>query len=188
MDLYGETARLPNDHLQFERAIAMFRPACARNPRLGAMRPACKHQREPRKRSKRKWSQSRRGTAAIEFAFVAPVFFLFVFGLIELGRMVMVQQALTNAAREGCRTAVLATTVDSAQVDAAIRDYLESVVGDASNLGKVRVTVPQGLDSTASGTDLTVSVEVDYTDVSWLPMSHLNLTPTIAAQQVGKRE
>ncbi|TFG81694.1 MAG: pilus assembly protein, partial [Chromatiales bacterium] len=92
------------------------------------------------------------GTAAVEFAIVAPVFFLFVFGLIELGRIVMVQQALTNAAREGCRTAVPATTVDSAEVEAAVRNYLESVTSNASSVGKVRVTVPAGLASTASGT------------------------------------
>ena len=128
------------------------------------------------------------GTAAVEFAIVAPVFFLFVFGLIELGRIVMVQQALTNAAREGCRTAVLATTVDSAEVEAAVRNYLESVTSNASSVGKVRVTVPAGLASTASGTDLTVAVEVDYADVSWLQLSYLDLNPTIAAQQVGKRE
>lgn len=36
---------------------------------------------------------------------VAPVLFLFVFGIIEIGRMLMVRQALTNAAREGCRKA-----------------------------------------------------------------------------------
>jgi Flp pilus assembly protein TadG len=113
---------------------------------------------------------------------------LFVFGLIELGRTVMVQQALTNAAREGCRTAVLATTTDSADVDAAVRHYLEYVIADPSNTGKVRVTVPTGLDSTASGTDLTVAVEVNYADVSWLPLSYLHIDPTISAQQVGKRE
>ncbi len=45
--------------------------------------------------------RNRRGTAAVEFALVAPVFFLLVFGMIEYGRMVMVQQVITNASREG---------------------------------------------------------------------------------------
>ncbi len=44
--------------------------------------------------------RNRRGAAAVEFAIVAPVFFLLVFGMIEYGRMVMVQQVITNASRE----------------------------------------------------------------------------------------
>jgi Flp pilus assembly protein TadG len=141
-----------------------------------------------RSRSETNRRPSRRGTAAVEFALVAPVFFLFLFGLIELARMVMLQQAMTNAAREGCRTAVLATTIDSADVDAKVRNYLNSVTSSASNTDKVRVTVPAGLASTTSGTELSVAVEVDYQDTSWLPMRYLGLNPTIAAKQVGKRE
>jgi hypothetical protein len=34
----------------------------------------------------------RRGAAVVEFAIVVPVFFVLVFGMIEYGRMVMVQQ------------------------------------------------------------------------------------------------
>ena len=167
----------------------MSRSTCARNPRPPGrctMRDA--ETLRWRSRSERHWRPSRLGTAAVEFALVAPVFFLFVIGLIELGRMVMVQQALTNAAREGCRTAVLATTIDSADVDAAVRDYLESVMSSAASADQLRVTVPAGLAVAASGTDLTVAVEVDYQDVSWLPFRYLGLNPTIAAEQIGKRE
>lgn len=130
----------------------------------------------------------RRGTAAVEFALVAPVFFLLVFGLIELGRMVMVQQALTNAAREGCRTATLATTLSGSEVEAAVRNYLKFVMHDPSSGDLVRVTVPSGLANTAAGAELTVTVDVNYADVSWLPLQYLHLNPTIAAKQVGHRE
>jgi Flp pilus assembly protein TadG len=119
---------------------------------------------------------------------VVPVFFLLVFGLIEITRMMMVQQALTNAAREGCRTAVLATTLHVSKVEAAVRKYLKSVMSNASDEGVVRVTLPNGLASTTTGTDVTVAVEVDYADISWLPVSYLGVNPTIAAKQVGKRE
>jgi Flp pilus assembly protein TadG len=106
----------------------------------------------------------------------------------EFGRMVMVQQSLTNAAREGCRRAVLATTVNSSDVESAVRDYLQSVMSNASNTSQVRVTLPSNLANTPSGTNLTVAVEVDYTDVSWLPIAYLGLNPTIGAEQIGKRE
>ena len=47
--------------------------------------------------------KNRLAAAAVEFAVVAPVFLLLVFGMIEYGRMVMVYQILTNASREGAR-------------------------------------------------------------------------------------
>ena len=132
----------------------------------------------------RKRALSRSGAAALEFGLVAPVFFLMIFGLIEFGRMMMVQQSLTNAAREGCRTAVLATTINSSDVDAAVQDYLQSVM----DVNKVRITSPSGLANAASGTELAVVVEVTYRDVSWLPWDILGLNPTIKAEQIGKRE
>ncbi len=137
---------------------------------------------------KRNQKTSRSGVTTVEFALVAPVFFLFVFALIELGRMIMIQQSLTNAAREGCRTAVMANTTNSSEIDSAVRNYLQSVTSKASNPGKVRVTTPDGLSNCPSGTNLTVRVEVDYRDVTWLPIDYLGLNPRIRAEQSGWRE
>src|SRR5262249_48705817 len=61
----------------------------------------------------RLFRRNRRAAAAVEFAIVAPVFFLLVFGMIEYGRMVMVYQILTNASREGARVAVLDGATES---------------------------------------------------------------------------
>ncbi len=44
---------------------------------------------------------TRRGASAVEFALVAPTFFLLVLGIIAFGRMLMVQEVLVNAARRG---------------------------------------------------------------------------------------
>ena len=44
-----------------------------------------------------------RGQALVEFAIVAPVFFLLLFGVIDLGRYVYVTNAFGQAAREGAR-------------------------------------------------------------------------------------
>ena len=70
------------------------------------------------------------GAVTVEFAVVAPVFLLLAFGLFEFGRLLMVQQALTNATREGCRAAGLASSVSTSNVDTAVRNYLQSVVGN----------------------------------------------------------
>jgi Flp pilus assembly protein TadG len=137
---------------------------------------------------KHKKARSRSGVTSVEFAFVAPPFFLLIFGVIEFGRMMMVQQSLTNAAREGCRTAALATTTSGSEVEASVRDYLEFVLKNASDADEVRVTTPISLAGAASGTQIAVAVEVDYADVSWLPWEILGLNPTIRAEQIGKRE
>lgn len=52
-------------------------------------------------------SAQRRGTAVAEFAVVAPVFGLIMLGMFELSRGWFVKDILNDAARKGCRTAVL---------------------------------------------------------------------------------
>jgi Flp pilus assembly protein TadG len=51
-------------------------------------------------------SRRRRGIAASEFAVMLPFLCALVMGMFELGRLVMVKDTLTNAARKGCRTGV----------------------------------------------------------------------------------
>ena len=46
----------------------------------------------------------RRGQSLVEFALVAPIFFLVIFGIIDVGRYVYVTTAFNQAAREGART------------------------------------------------------------------------------------
>src|SRR5437899_784452 len=48
----------------------------------------------------------RRGTAAVEFALVAPLFLLLVFGILDFGRLFYVQETLQHALREAGRFAV----------------------------------------------------------------------------------
>ena len=130
-------------------------------------------------------SRHRRGMATVELAIVAPVFLLFVFGMIEFSRMVMIKQAMTNAAREGCRIAVMANTRNSDDVDEAIHDYLEPVV---PNIDAVRIAAPEITSSIASGRELTVRVEVDFKDVSWVPTAYMGFNPTVSAEATHNRE
>jgi Flp pilus assembly protein TadG len=43
----------------------------------------------------------------VEFALVAPMFFLLILGTIELGRLMWVDHSLANATREGARFAMV---------------------------------------------------------------------------------
>ncbi len=97
-------------------------------------------------------TRQRRGATLVEFAVVAPVLFLFVFGIIEFGRLLMVQQAMTNAARESCREASLITTLNSQDVDTAARNVMRSVMANALDTQKVRVNIsPASMASLSSG-------------------------------------
>jgi len=124
--------------------------------------------RRSRKRASAK--ENRCGIAAVEMAFVAPFVLLLVFTSVEFSRMMMVRQALTNAAREGCRHASLVTTQSDTDVDTIIRDRLGGVIIDADDSDTVRIGVtPAFTTSLNSGQTITVTVEVDCADVSFLP-------------------
>ena len=48
-----------------------------------------------------------RGQTLVEFALVAPLFFLLLFAIIEGGRFVFFYEVLNNATREGARYAII---------------------------------------------------------------------------------
>jgi len=106
----------------------------------------------------------RRGAAVVEFAVVAPVFFLLVFGMIEYGRMVMVQQIMTNASREGARLAVL-DGVATGDVVSSVDGYLAGA-GITGASVSVTTNAPVAPDFAES---MTVTVGIPFNQVSWLP-------------------
>lgn len=131
----------------------------------------------------RLFRKQRRGAAAVEFAIVAPLFFLLVMGMIEYGRMVMVQQVITNASREGARRAVLdgATT---AAVQTTVANYMTS-----ANITSPTVTVtPNPPSGAASGSPITVTVSIPFSQVSWLPSPMYLGATTLSATTVMRRE
>jgi Flp pilus assembly protein TadG len=131
--------------------------------------------------------KNRRGAAVVEFAIVAPVFFLLVFGMIEYGRMVMVQQVLTNASREGARYAVIQSTNDTNAVETKVKDYLTSAKLNAA-ASTVTVTWPASGGS-GSAQPVTVSVSIPFGQVSWLPSPmFLSSTTPLEATSVMRRE
>jgi Flp pilus assembly protein TadG len=134
----------------------------------------------------RRCRRNRRGAAVVEFAVVAPVFFLLIFGMIEFGRAIMVQQILTNAAREGARFAVLdSTTPTHDLVVSKVTTYLQ---GSGITGGSVTIT-PTEPTSATYGQPVTVSVRVAFSNVSWLPSPFfLTGSQNLTASAVMRRE
>lgn len=127
--------------------------------------------------------RNRRATAAVEFAVVAPVFLLLVFGMIEYGRMVMVQQVITNASREGARVAVLDGST-TASVTSAVTSYLT-----AGSITGASVTVNPDPPSNAQyGDPVTVTVSIPFSQVSWLPSPMYLGGTTLTSATVMRRE
>lgn len=84
--------------------------------------------------------RSDEGQAVVEFALIVPVLLLLVLGVFEFGRAWSAHQALTDAAREGARTAVIADpaiTEDSVQT--VVRNALAAASLDAS-LAEIELT------------------------------------------------
>ena len=106
----------------------------------------------------------RRGGAAVEFALVAPLFFLLVFGSIEFGRAMMALQALEESAREGCRVAIMDGNTNDNAKDAVTAFLLAA--GMADHTTTFSPTTPA---DACQWDPISVIVTVPYTDISWLP-------------------
>lgn len=118
----------------------------------------------------------------MEFAIVAPVFVLLLFGMIEYGRCVLVQQMLTNASREGARQAVL-DGATAADVQAVVDNYLTSAA-----ISGATMTVTPDPETATFGTPITVTVSVPFSQVSWLPSPMFLGNTTLSASSVMRRE
>jgi Flp pilus assembly protein TadG len=111
---------------------------------------------------------ARRAASALEFAVVASLFFVLILGLIELGRCLMVQHLLTNAARQGCRVAVIeGKTMND------VTTVVNNLLNDQGISGATTTVQVNGITadaSTAGPADkLSVSVSISANNVSWVP-------------------
>jgi Flp pilus assembly protein TadG len=119
----------------------------------------------------------------VEFAVVAPLFFLLILGMVEFGRMMMVQQIITNASREGARVAVLDNTTTS-DVTTAVQNYLTG----GSVQGATVTVVPDPPNTAGYGQPVTVTVRIAFNEVSWLPSPMFLGSKTLEASTVMRRE
>ena len=132
-----------------------------------------------------------RAQALVEFALVAPIFFILLFALIDFGRYVYYVQILNNAAREGARYAIVhgangipssgpaapgTTSSDpsGANVRSTVRNYLVGVIGQSTALTvNVCWQTSNGVGAPCSGDNARsnpVEVTVDYQFRSVIPI------------------
>ena len=107
----------------------------------------------------------RHGASTLEFALVAPIVFLVVLALIQFAGLLMCQNVLTAAVREGGRLASLPNTVSSAAVIAAVQDHANRA-GISPELVTVNVN-PTTLNNLPTGTEISISVSAPIRDLAW---------------------
>jgi Flp pilus assembly protein TadG len=117
-----------------------------------------------------RWRESR-GAAAVEFAILVPIFIVIVFGIVDFGLMFYSKTVITNAAREGARTASLSG--DLAAVTAAVTTAVGSLPGSAPAVSTTCKTATNtactnwGNSGVSAPSGGTVDVMVAYT-YPWL--------------------
>jgi Flp pilus assembly protein TadG len=130
---------------------------------------------------------NRRGAAAVEFALVAPLLFMLVLGIIEIGRGLMMTNMLTNAARVGCRTGILPDK-SSSDVQAAVTNYLNAL-GVTTESISVEVNDVAADAGSAKGLDeITVIVSIAVNDVTWVPKAQYLAGKTLTVQFTMPKE
>jgi Flp pilus assembly protein TadG len=118
----------------------------------------------------RRCRSARPGTTTVEMAFILPLFLLFVFGLVDLGRGFMVNHLLTDAARAGCRRSV-AGAKSNDDVTAVVDDLLSRLrISDYTTTIKVNGEVAD-VSTAMSEDEISVSIGVPVQKVTWLPFT-----------------
>ena len=120
------------------------------------------------RQSGRSRGHNRRGATLVETAIVLSTFFVFVFGMLEMSRLGMASQLVTDAAREGCRVAII-----NGQPQTEVTDRVQSIL-NAGGIRTYTVTslvngAPGDVTTSKLGDQVTVNISVQFRDISWLP-------------------
>ena len=117
-------------------------------------------------------SLKRRGAHTVELAFVLPVFVSMVLGIVELGHAFMVQHLIQDAARQGCRTAILPQATN-----AIVTDLITKLLKD-EGIPQVTISIlvnnaPGEVASATTNDDVRVCDSIAASDVSLIPNCRL---------------
>lgn len=117
--------------------------------------------RTPQRASKSRW----RGAAAVEFAVVAPLFFLLLAGIIEFGQAFRIEHMLSSACRRGARAAVVEGATEN-QVQQKVKSQCAATLGVSEGDVTVEITVNghanADLRQAMEGAEIGVTVSIPF--------------------------
>ncbi len=141
----------------------------------------------------------RKGIATVEAAIVLPLFFLLFVGAMDAGQFANCYQKVSDASREGARTAARFGTSEVASVEAAVLNYLGDMfpnVPESTLKLAVQVTVRNAsgvitgskLGSTSTGSQVEVEVQLPFDSVRWISGLQILGGWNVQATAVMRRE
>ncbi len=123
--------------------------------------------------------REQRGTAIVEAAMTVLGFLVLLLGIFEAGRVLNIQQVLTDASREGARLAVAplsgtSTLPSVGEIESEVQRFLQAAnIGSATTVVEPAVSIVTGSVST---TFTRVSVSLPYTVLTLSMFSDLEIT------------
>jgi Flp pilus assembly protein TadG len=124
--------------------------------------------------------QARRAVAAVEMAIVFPLLVIFLFGILEVGRLIEMNQIIYNAAREGGRQCCDDTKTYS-DVKTVVTNYLNDA--GITNLTGLQVQVVN-LTTNDSGAGTHGSGIADYDPSAASPLDKIQVTVSLPFQNI----
>lgn len=132
-------------------------------------------------------SRSRsKGQALVEFALIAPLLFLLIFGIIEAGRFILYYHTLNHAVREGARYAIVHGSNSSAPASqgntSGVVTRVEEAAFDLMSGGNLTVNVCyyQGMDGCGTGIASNNRGDNVRVDATYTYSPIVNLIPSIS--------
>jgi Flp pilus assembly protein TadG len=138
--------------------------------------------------SLRALGRDQRGTAVVEFALVAPILFLLVFGILDFGRALNYYNQLTQLAGQGARAAVVDSNPDGTgpASGTSIQSQLVNTYATGGIRNGVSVCITNA-SAPAIGQPVTVQTTYKFTFLpligAALGVGSINLTATQSERQ-----
>ena len=132
----------------------------------------------------------RRGAVAVEAASVMIVVSSLIFGVFEFSRLFMDWNLLNNAAREGCRYAVVNNTdaTIAAEVQTTVTRFMAGQTKSFSNftvsVNGTHAGVATSVNSLTAGDLITVTVSGQYRFLNIIPLAKMAASFTITSSVI----
>jgi Flp pilus assembly protein TadG len=125
----------------------------------------------------------RRGSASLELALVVPLFMAMICGVLEVSRLCSVSELLSNIARDGCRVAVA-----NGQTSATATARITNLLSNAGITGSTVTISPTLVENSTFASQISVTITVPYSNVSWLQMTGWNWNTNVSANAIMSSE
>lgn len=114
-------------------------------------------------RHSRTLTTARKGASAVEFAVIAPILLVVVFGMVETSRFMMALHATTGAAREAVRIAAVSADATDEEIEETARTYMQN---SYFRTDSITVEIDEASANVDSMKNLSCTVSIAFEDVS----------------------